>query len=59
MDQGGTFTDVVRRYADGRLEVEKVLTDTADLIALAQGADHVRGDPVAAPQAQAQHTKTT
>ena len=42
MDQGGTFTDVVRMRADGTLEVEKHLSDRVDLAALGAGADDVR-----------------
>ncbi|MFM2245118.1 MAG: Acetophenone carboxylase gamma subunit [Pseudomonadota bacterium] len=48
MDQGGTFTDVVRRWPDGRVAVEKVLSDTAALDALAAGAaEQRRGTTVA------------
>ncbi len=42
MDQGGTFTDVVRVTDSGQIEVQKVLSDTADLQALAENAVHVR-----------------
>jgi 5-oxoprolinase (ATP-hydrolysing) len=48
MDQGGTFTDVVRVDADGGTSVQKVLSDRADLEALAAGAtDARRGTTVA------------
>ena len=42
MDQGGTFTDVVRVDARGRVRVDKVLSAGADVDALAAGADEVR-----------------
>lgn len=42
MDQGGTFTDVVRVHADGRVEVDKVPSDRADLASLGAGAAEVR-----------------
>ncbi|MFT5682013.1 MAG: 5-oxoprolinase (ATP-hydrolyzing), partial [Myxococcota bacterium] len=46
MDQGGTFTDVVT-LCDGRLTVDKVLTDQADLLALGGDAAVRRGTTVA------------
>ena len=46
MDQGGTFTDVVRLDGD-RLTVDKVLSDTADLAALGADAAVRRGTTVA------------
>ena len=46
MDQGGTFTDVVR-LTDGVLTVEKVLSDQADLLALGADASVRRGTTVA------------
>ena len=42
MDQGGTFTDVVRVGADGSVQIDKVLSDRADLVALGAGAIDVR-----------------
>ena len=42
MDQGGTFTDVVRVSDDGSVQVEKVLSDRADLTALGAGSGDVR-----------------
>ena len=42
MDQGGTFTDVVRVTDDGRITVEKVLSQTACLTTLAGDALDVR-----------------
>lgn len=42
MDQGGTFTDVVRVDPDGHFTVEEVLTDTAPIDVLARGAGGVR-----------------
>lgn len=42
MDQGGTFTDVVHVEPDGRVRVEKVLSDRADLDRLGRGAGDVR-----------------
>ena len=47
MDQGGTFTDVVRVDPRGRVEVSKVLSDAADLGALAGEAAVRRGTTVA------------
>lgn len=42
MDQGGTFTDVLRLSAEGRLRVEKVPSDQGDLQGLARGVGAVR-----------------
>ena len=42
MDQGGTFTDVVRVAPDGHVRVEKVPSDRADLVALGESALEVR-----------------
>jgi len=42
MDQGGTFTDVVRMEPDGSVRVEKVPSDLADLVALGSGGAEVR-----------------
>ncbi len=46
MDQGGTFTDVIR-LRDGVLTIEKVLSDRADLLALGADAAIRRGTTVA------------
>jgi 5-oxoprolinase (ATP-hydrolysing) len=56
MDQGGTFTDVVRVDSDGHFTVEKVLTDTATLDVLAQGAGEVRCGTTAATNALLERT---
>ena len=42
MDQGGTFTDVVRVDRAGHVRIEKVLSETASLATLAEGIDDVR-----------------
>ncbi len=42
MDQGGTFTDVLRVGEDGRVRLSKVLSDRADLAGLGAGAEEVR-----------------
>lgn len=42
MDQGGTFTDVLRVDAAGRVRLDKVLSDRADLAALGADAVEVR-----------------
>lgn len=42
MDQGGTFTDVLTIDDAGRARLEKVLSDRADLVALAGRAGEVR-----------------
>ena len=48
MDQGGTFTDVVRRAMDGRVEIRKELSATIALEEWAdRGADLRRGTTVA------------
>jgi len=48
MDQGGTFTDVLRVFADGRCELEKVPTARCDLERAAGGVgDARRGTTVA------------
>ena len=51
MDQGGTFTDVVRVSDDGTVQIEKVLSQTACLTALAEGATDVRRGTTAATNA--------
>ena len=55
MDQGGTFTDVVRLSA-GRVTVEKVLSDRANLASLSGGADHVRRGTTVATNALLERT---
>mgnify|MGYP003950947095 CR=1 FL=1 len=47
MDQGGTFTDVVRVNDTGLASVEKHLSDGACLLALAEGSPARRGTTVA------------
>ena len=48
MDQGGTFTDVVRRDADGRVQIRKELSATIALDEwAAEGAEVRRGTTVA------------
>jgi len=56
MDQGGTFTDVVRVTDDGHLKIEKVLTDNADLTALAEGASQIRRGTTVATNALLERT---
>ncbi len=56
MDQGGTFTDVVTVDADGRCHVAKVLSDAADLEALAAGAEDVRRGTTVATNALLERT---
>ena len=51
MDQGGTFTDVVRLTAHGHLTIEKIPTDQANLAALGAAADEVRRGTTAATNA--------
>ena len=51
MDQGGTFTDVVRVSDDGVMRIEKVLSQTACLTELADGAADVRRGTTAATNA--------
>lgn len=56
MDQGGTFTDVVRVSADGRVDVRKVPSDLADLGALRGGAREVRRGTTVATNALLERT---
>ncbi len=56
MDQGGTFTDVVRVRADGSIEVEKHLSDRVDLEALGAGAKDVRRGTTIATNALLERT---
>jgi len=56
MDQGGTFTDVVRIHENGNLEIEKVLSDTASLDHLGQGASEVRRGTTVATNALLERT---
>lgn len=56
MDQGGTFTDVVRVDASGNVHIEKVLSDGADLSALAADANDVRRGTTAATNALLERT---
>ena len=51
MDQGGTFTDVVRVSDDGTVQIEKVLSQTACLTELAEGATDVRRGTTASTNA--------
>ncbi|MEC8193653.1 MAG: hydantoinase B/oxoprolinase family protein [Myxococcota bacterium] len=56
MDQGGTFTDVVRVAASGEVTIEKVPTDRATLHALAEDAVDVRRGTTAATNALLERT---
>jgi len=56
MDQGGTFTDVVRVSDDGRVQIQKVLTQTACLTKLADGAQDVRRGTTTATNALLERT---
>ena len=47
IDQGGTFTDVLRVQEDGRLHLDKVLSDAADLERQSAGAELRAGTTVA------------
>ena len=56
MDQGGTFTDVVRIQQNGDLEISKVLSDQASLEALGHQADEVRRGTTVATNALLERT---
>ena len=56
MDQGGTFTDVVRVTASGTVSIQKVLTDGVDLDRLAEGAIDVRRGTTVATNALLERT---
>ncbi len=56
MDQGGTFTDVVRVSADGRATLAKVWSDRVDLAAEGGGAASVRRGTTVATNALLERT---
>jgi 5-oxoprolinase (ATP-hydrolysing) len=56
MDQGGTFTDVLRLDADGRLSCEKLWSDEADLGALGGDDPEPRRGTTAATNALLERT---
>ena len=56
MDQGGTFTDVVRIQENGDLEIEKVLSDQASLDQPGQDAAEVRRGTTVATNALLERT---
>ena len=56
MDQGGTFTDVVRIDEHGQLEIEKVLSDQASLDDLGRSAGEVRRGTTVATNALLERT---
>jgi 5-oxoprolinase (ATP-hydrolysing) len=56
MDQGGTFTDVVRIHESGKLDISKVLSDQASLEDLGRHADEVRRGTTVATNALLERT---
>ena len=56
MDQGGTFTDVVRIHENGDLEIAKVLSDQASLAQLGDNATEVRRGTTVATNALLERT---
>ena len=56
MDQGGTFTDVVRIHESGTLEISKVLSDHASIEGLGRDAKEVRRGTTVATNALLERT---